>query len=332
MDSVESFVCEEYKIPVKYLEQLAKDQRLQSLYPSTVLDFSVVRSTVNANRSPSLVLFMHHGWTSNKIRMIEQTRLLISEMLQKKRYACHTIWFVQINAPYLIEQPNSISPKQNGYISNPFDDDFDDEDETLISTDDDDDAPRAWWEIDSLNFISQMFFGSNTEELFRDMGNGLEYSMEYCRQIVTLVQKQQPTCAIAFMGFSQGGGMALNCALGAIEYCHNLSGLYICSGLANNTINIDSLVQYITDTEDDKVLSRLATMPLFHSHGTKDPTVFWEFGLAFRAFLSRSGLGTKCNREYTFNGYHEINEQVRTELSKMCLKSIAYQRGMINEV
>jgi predicted esterase len=303
---MQSFTVDEYKIPIT---GHANDPDLAQLYS---LDKDVLRrsnkelplffdySIVKHSEKPALVLFMFHGWSSERQSMISQTRSIIEEA-HRSRQSFEKIWFVQINAPFSMRQDE-------------------------VSQDILPETQRFWWIIDGYEFIEHTL-EQNPTALIETEGIGLEFSTHYVLDIVYQVCAMAETRNVAFFGFSQGGGMAVSVAVEAMDK-YNVEALFMCSGLATNAVNISNTLQSrirhsrmvaamaspsAKDVELAKKTKDFLALHTFHSHGTSDPTLLISIGDEVEYFFQhRMSL---LRIEYlTFDGYHEINDEVRLHL------------------
>lgn len=97
-------------------------------------------------------------------------------------------------------------------------------------------------------------------------------------QIQALFDQQRaelPAERIAFVGFSQGGAMALHCGLRAPERLAGIAAL-------------STYLLLPKETETERSESN-ATTPIFQAHGTYDPVVGPPRGMAARDWLSERG-------------------------------------------
>ena len=283
---VDAFVSLEFQLPIE-IKGLTNEIRYSKQIPSSY-NFNIIKSRSNRPETTKLIVFMFHGWDSSQESMIYKTREWINQLVEKQSDIdpsfINNLVFVQLNAPFVCEEDeidNGIKTQSN---------------------------ERFWWTLDTLKIVQMIHF-DQFDELFGPKGEGLDFSIEYARQIVNIVRYNHNSSAgVIFAGFSQGGGMALNMA---IECPENLCGVCICSGLLNNFSEIQ---QALLRKWYNK---RLMNVPIFHSHGSNDPTLSFKSGKAFHHHLKHVFHGKIVH--HTFNGYHEITKDT---LDKMCFELI----------
>ena len=230
--------------------------------------------------------------------MINQASLLIKEMNRESHSTefWDSVWFVAVDAPYVMRKDELSEPKDAVEILQP---------------------QRFWWEIDGESII-QNLLDDQMKRIFQDKGEGLGFSIGYCMSVMAIVQSD-PRChgvPSVIMGFSQGGGLVLNLLLEAVRYWP-VCGLVICSGLPNNT---DELKKIYKNELTDAQRRHLSTMPVLHSHGYEDPTLFYEIGEAYYSFLRKS-MKMHASEHIPFRGYHEITRHVRQSVLELLVKA-----------
>lgn len=277
------------------------------------LDYCVTR--YRAQSKPWLVLMMLHGWTSNKMSMVDQTKQIIDDLFShtppEQHHIWQGIWFVQVNAPFVMDA-----------------DETGQEEEEIDCFEE----QRFWWRIDGSQVV-QHLLDNEIGKVFHEKVDGIDISIAYLGAIMEHLARDATDASFAFMGFSQGGGMAFNAAL---KYLLDFpqSGLIVCSGLVSN---LDECRKQIAFFERYSALARerlcdqsvrmkwklFRSMPVFQCHGDHDPTVFTEIGDLFHDFLVRDAK--MKNVDYSiFNGYHEITDQVRLALSRQLLEMFRF--------
>ena len=275
------------------------------------LDYSITR--YKGVDKPWLVLVMLHGWTSNKMSMIDQTKQLVakmSEISEQDQEILRHVWFVQVNAPFKMTS-----------------------DETGMEKEDEDDIrleQRFWWHIDGAQILDR-FVNNEISKIFQEPLQGIDISMVYLRAVMNKIRDDVGNDAsFAFLGFSQGGGMAFNASLFLLEDDFNQCGLLICSGLI---ANVDECRKRIIRHSRHKALApreektllwdRFLYMPVFQSHGQRDPTLVTEIGDGFYLFL-KDEVKLKRVHYSLFDGYHEITDEVRDKIIKHLLSMHRY--------
>lgn len=230
------------------------------------------------------------------------------------------VWWVQVEAPYLFnensdfiediyERFNLESDKANvqnskKYKTSNIEDDTDDN-ETYV--DEDTLVPfkkekRYWWTINPAEFFEQVFHNK-----FQNISNistdGLPGAMITVVVVANWLREQYPNATFATLGFSQGGGMALNAT--AIYYLNRLPlcSMIILSGLPANS---KKLKQVANNWKTDYIFQ---SMPILHTHGTHDPTLFHEISEESKRLIVEDMKLTNYTK-MEFQGFHEISTEV----------------------
>lgn len=125
---------------------------------------------------------------------------------------------------------------------------------------------RAWYDILSLDFTAR-----------REDEAGLRESIAQCRELIAReIARGIPSERIFLAGFSQGGAIALACAL---RYEHKLAG---CIAL--------STYLSLADATASERSSLSETLPIFMAHGRVDPIVPIDAGVRSRNRLQSWGM------------------------------------------
>lgn len=278
------------------------------------IDFALIRHKSNFDK-PWLVIFMLHGWTSNKQTMIEQCEDMIKEMqktLTPKQI--QGTWFVPINAPFSMtceERGTSLSDAIHS--SN-----------TLHSLVDEDTEQRFWWQIDGVKGL-QDFLDNRLHRFFERREKGFDMSLAYLDSILSVVHNMtKGDASFCMMGFSQGGGMAFNTAINLFEK-YPFCGVILCSSLLTNTDRCIMDAQRYT-LKENMTFEKFKRVPLLLTHGYQDTTLFTEVGDRFYYFLSDK-IGMKSVDYINFEGYHEITDQVRQRISVHIQRMYEYHKS-----
>ena len=317
----------EFEIPFKdlweknFVDKLNDDKIIQTKLMKFSFDFSVcLRISDDFNQTteswgrrfdeqmknvvPSMIIFLFHGWSSDKMGMVKQVLALVSQNYQccndesrgvKVPRPLDEAWFVCINAPF---QENINSPEI-----------------------------RFWWPITSESIIHTLVDEDFRHEIFAREEEGQNFSINYCKTIIEYIKNrvnlirprnEQPRTKYVFLGFSQGGGMALSSYAKYIEvYKSPPDALIICSGLLSNSDYVENVLF------SSKTIDYMKKTSVLHCHGTKDVLVvpLDSHGEDYYRFLQKFGF-QKIRSERPAVA-HEIEDRVRRqiliELSRLLL-------------
>ncbi len=273
-------------------------RRVAPVYHAAPLfDYTVIK--VQESRAPEMVVFLCHGWTSDKFSMQQQVYKILkqaSREAQANRVCLERIWFVTLNAPFY-----------SGVKSHT----------TYMLTHQ---KSRLWWPIPIGDYLEVIVSAQDDYGIFDRAEPGLEFSCIYVSAVIRHFRETYAHAKLVLFGFSQGGGLVLNVA--AIESVH---GLIITSGLLTNA----------SELRHDKKHAISPTLPVLHTHGRDDLTIFYEFGTTFLDFLRKDMHMTNV-RHRTFQGYHEINRTVRRDIIKflvaLCEEEVEQEKGKTESV
>ncbi len=157
---------------------------------------------------------------------------------------------------------------------------------------------RAWWRLD-LAKLEQDLRTGNASDRSKELPEGLPAVRAQVGQFIDqlAVKFATTTERIVLGGFSQGAMVALDVGL---HHATRLAGLVLLSG----TI--------IAEPEWAPLMTRVAGMPVFQSHGRGDALLPFSVAEQLRDKLRTGGALVEWHQ---FNGGHEIPANVLSELA-----------------
>ena len=154
---------------------------------------------------------------------------------------------------------------------------------------------RAWFEID-MKLMEQAMMRGEYRDLTQSRPQGMDNIVE---QALPFLEKLQQTYKKVILGgFSQGAMLATEILLRAQK---KPEGLIVLSGTLLDEVNWKSWAKDVND------------IPLFQSHGNKDPLLDPRQALLVFNLLKTAGMKGKF---YQFKGGHEIPPVIIHELHK----------------
>lgn len=159
---------------------------------------------------------------------------------------------------------------------------------------------RAWWKLD-LERIEAARRDGGIRDLTKERPEGLDAARAHVVSMLAALKLEHPGAKIVLGGFSQGAMLACDAALRESHEGEPLSALVILSG----TI--------LCEDEWTALFPRLASVPIFQSHGTQDDIL--PYGLAERLRDGLVGAGASVTF-VRFVGGHGLSEEVLEGLSR----------------
>jgi phospholipase/carboxylesterase len=151
---------------------------------------------------------------------------------------------------------------------------------------------RAWWPLDMAKLEASMRSGK------RDTTDVPPELAGVRAQLATLVGHYAKQSRVVLGGFSQGAMLSLDVALHGDG---NLAGVVLLSGTL------------IAETEWTPLMRKLASTPIFMSHGRRDPLLPFAIAETLRDKLVAAGASVDW---HPFDGAHEIPPSVLDGLAR----------------
>jgi len=154
---------------------------------------------------------------------------------------------------------------------------------------------RAWWKLD-LERIERARETGGIRDLTRERPEGLDAARARVVSVLDALEALHPRAKVVLGGFSQGAMLACDVAL---REGRSLAGLVLLSGTL------------LCEDEWTALFPKLAPLPVFQSHGTRDDVLPFVFAERLRDGLRSAGVKVDW---VSFDGGHGIVDEVLSGL------------------